>query len=230
MKKVELADNIMQKALTCAIFEFCPREKAADYLRNIGAYACDFDAGEYIPPELRACAYGIVISGSVRIFAKDNGDNSFLMNVVSEREVFDISSLTGDTERVPLSVIKTAGKCCIIFVPTCPISDLMKNYPEIAANCFRFFCGRIEFLNKKIRAISCGTSERKLANFLLNEFCCENGRLLVRIKSCVELASKLNVSRASLYRALDTLSEEGIISRERKLIIIKDPARLQEII
>lgn len=230
MKKIELADNIMKRVLKCSLFEFCPGEKAVDYLKNIGAYACDFDAGEYIPAELRCRSYGIVISGSVRIFSNDNGGSSFLMNVVSECEVFDISSLTGNTERVPLSVIKTAGKCRIVFVPTCPIANLMKNYPEIAANCFRFFCGRIEFLNKKIRAISCGTSDRKLANFLLNEFCCENGKRIVRIKSCVELASKLNLSRASLYRAMDTLTESGIISHEYKLIMIKDLPRLQEII
>lgn len=230
MKKIELADNIIQKALKCALFEFCPREKAVDYLKKIGAYACDFDAGEYIPSELRCRSYGIVISGSIRIFSKDNGGSSFLMNVVSECEVFDISSFTGDSEHAPLSAIKTAGKCRIVFVPTCPIADLMRNYPEIAANCFRFFCGRIEFLNKKIRAIFCGTSDRKLANFLLNEFCCENGKLLVRIKSCVELASKLNLSRASLYRAIDALEADGMISHEGKLIIIKDLPQLQEII
>lgn len=227
MRKTELSPDILSKAMQCSLFKFCDEAKVNHYLENIGAYACDFDSGEVIPAELRRSAYGIIISGSVKIFSGDRSDNSFLMNVVSECEPFDIAALAGSEERQPISVIAAAGRCLILFVPTCPTAEFMRDYPEIAANCFKFFCGRIEFLNQKIRSLSCGGSNQKLVNFLLNEFYCENGKFLVRIKSCVELASKLNVSRASLYRAMDALQDEGIISHNGKTIVITDIAKLQ---
>lgn len=214
--------------MKCSLFKFCDSEKVNDYLENIGAFVCDFNSGDTIPTELRRSAYGIIISGSVKIFSGEHSGNSFLMNIISEGEPFDIAALTGSKARQPVSSITTAGRCRILFVPTCPINDLMHDYPEITANCFRFFCERIEFLNQKIHSLSCGSSNQKLVNFLLHEFYCENGKFLVRIKSCVELASKLNVSRASLYRAMDALQEDGIISHNGKMIEITDINRLQE--
>lgn len=228
MKRTELNADVLDKAMECSLFKFCDSEKVSNYLKDIGAYACDFDSSEVIPAELRRSAYGIIISGSVKIFSGDRHGNAFLMNVVSECEPFDISALIDMDERQPVSFITTAGRCRIVFVPTCPINQFMLDYPEIAANCFRFFCGRIEFLNQKIHSLSCGSSNQKLVNFLLNEFYCEDGKFMVRIKSCVELADRLNVSRASLYRAMDALKNEGIISHSGKIIVITDIAKLQE--
>lgn len=228
MKKTELNSEVLDKAMECSLFKFCDSEKVSNYLKDIGAYVCDFDSGEIIPAELRRSAYGIIISGSVKIFSGERHSNSFLMNVVSECQPFDISALIDVDERQPVSVITTAGRCCILFIPTCPIAKFMLDYPEIAANCFRFLCGRIEFLNQKIHSLSCGSSNQKLVNFLLNEFYLEDGKFMVRIKSCVELADRLNVSRASLYRSMDTLENEGAISRNGKIIVITDITKLQE--
>lgn len=227
MVKSEFTANDLEAVLQCKLFKYCDDDKIINYLNNIDAKVYDFSGNEFIPFDIRHNAYSIIISGSVKIFSKDNGDNPILLNVVNRYEAFDIASLTDDEKHVPLSMVKTAGKCRIIFIPTCKIEALMRDYPEIAANCFKFFCERIEFLNNKIRMLSCGTSEKKLADFLLNEFYQEQGEFLVHIKSCIELSNRLNLSRASVYRAFNMLETEGIILRRGKIIVIKDIEKLQ---
>lgn len=227
MIKSEFTANDLKAALQCSLFKYCDDDTVSNYLNSIGVNVYDFTANEFIPPEIRRLSYSIIISGSVKIFTRDNGGNSVLLNVVNQHEVFDIAALTGERGHTPVSVVKTAGKCRILFIPTCKIENLMSDYPGIAANCFKFFCGRIEFLNKKIRTLACGTSEQKLVDFLLNEFYQENGRFLVRVKSCVELSDRLNVSRASLYRAIALLEDEGIILHSGRMIVITDMEKLQ---
>ena len=83
--------------------------------------------------------------------------------------------------------------------------------------------------NRKIHTLSRATAEQKLADFLLSEFGVEGEKATVRIKSCVELAVRLNLSRASLYRALGTLEQSGMILRSGKLIELMDVPALQNV-
>ena len=83
------------------------------------------------------------------------------------------------------------------------------------------------FLNKKIATFSSDTVEQKFSNFLLNES---------KMQDCLSLslniskiATTLNVGRASLYRAIDSLSESKIIELENKKIIISDLEGLERI-
>ena len=226
LMKNELTDCDLKAVLKCTLFENCSENDVIDYLNGAGVRLCDFAAGEIISPQLRGSSYGVVLSGSVRIFTNEGG-SCVLLNTVNQYEAFDIAALAGENGRVPLSTVKTAGKCRIMFVPALKIDQLMAQYPAVAANCFRFLCGRIGFLNKRIRTLACGTSEQKLADFLLNEFCLDNGKYFVKIKSRSELATRLNLSRASLYRAIDSLEADGIITQDGKSIIISNMERLK---
>ena len=105
----------------------------------------------------------------------------------------------------------------------------MERHPQIAANVMGFFCGRIAFLNRKIPTLSRGSVEQRLADYLLSEFTTDSGQPEVVIRSCAELAVRLNMSRASLYRALGTLEESGMIARSGKVIGLLDVAALQNV-
>lgn len=225
--KSEFNANDFNEALGCCLFDRCGEDMVRNYLDSSGVSVCDFTGGEEIPRELRVNCWSVVITGSVKIFSGGEG-GSVLLNVVSRRGIFDIAALTGRCGNVPQCAVITVGRCRIAFITACGIESLMRDYPQIAANCLGFFTERVGFLNRRIRTLSCGSCESKLADFLLNEFYQEGGSFVVKLKSCVELANRLGVSRASLYRALGTLEDSGIISRSGKLITILDMQGLQK--
>ena len=71
--------------------------------------------------------------------------------------------------------------------------------------------------------------KRKLADFLLSEFTTDSGTPEVTVKSCAELATRLNLSRASLYRAFGQLEQSGMITRSGKTIVLTDVSALQNV-
>ena len=71
--------------------------------------------------------------------------------------------------------------------------------------------------------LSAPSVTQKLAAFLLRE---ENGIAQTKVK----LASALGVGRASLYRALDELTESGLISVDGKSVTVIDSEGLSNII
>ncbi len=226
MVKSEITANDFNTALTCRLFEGCGEDEVKKFWAASAVSVCDFAGGEEIPLSLRDSHWGIVLCGSVRIFSGGDG-GAVLLNVVGRREPFDIASLTGRRSATPQSRVTAAGKCRIAFLTAMELTVLMSDYPRIAANCFVFFTNRIAFLNGRLHTLSCGSAEGKLANYLLSEFTHEGGSCTVRLKSCVELADRLGVSRASLYRALGALEESGVISRAGKVITICDLEALQ---
>lgn len=229
MIESEWTDSDAEAVAKCHIFSACGRDAVRGLWEHLGGKVCDFSGGEVIPPSLRSRRCGIVIAGSVKIYSGGDGDEAVLLNVVGRYELFDIAAIANPDEGEPLSVAKTAGKSRIVFVNVCDIGELIASYPVEAANCFRFLCGRVKFLNQKIHTLSRGTSEQKLADYLLNEFVEEDGRNTVRLKSCVELAVRLNLSRASLYRALGQLEQSGLIERSGKIIRLLDIEALQSV-
>ncbi len=71
-------------------------------------------------------------------------------------------------------------------------------------------------LTRRIEALTAGDSASKLLSYLLERE--QAGE--VDIQSCAELARRLDIGRASLYRALDSLETSGDIRREGKKIFI----------
>ena len=68
-------------------------------------------------------------------------------------------------------------------------------------------------------------AEGKLARYLLAN---SHGGLFTC--SATDLAQRLGISRASLYRAFETLEGHGLIARQGKTITIPDPAALEGVL
>ena len=86
---------------------------------------------------------------------------------------------------------------------------------------------RILFLNKKIYLLSSGTAEQRLASFLLDNV--PEGSMSELPMPLNMLSLALNVSRASLYRAFDSLTQDGVIEKEGKKVCINNAERLKKI-
>ena len=108
------------------------------------------------------------------------------------------------------------------------LERLMREDFQIALNYIRFLSGRIYYLNARIHSISGAHTERALARYLCGEYenAADGDTVSVR-PSLAELAQRLNMGRASLYRALDALEGQGLIQKQGRRITILDSAGLK---
>jgi CRP-like cAMP-binding protein len=116
----------------------------------------------------------------------------------------------------------------MFFIPKESFEQLLESEPAFRQNLVSFLADRISFLNSKINCITAGSSERKLALFIISSPRNEDGTVDPGM-SMTALAHALDLSRASLYRAFDALERAGIIKRYGKLITVISEEKLNEI-
>ena len=95
--------------------------------------------------------------------------------------------------------------------------------PRIRDNYIRYLSGRIRFLSGKIQALAADSVEGRLKQHLLCSVSPDCPRLDI---PATELARRLGVSRASLYRAFDSLEAQGLIRREGRTLTVPDLSAL----
>lgn len=168
---------------------------------------------------------GFVLSGRCEIGLNRGEGSKTVLNILSEGDSFGVLSVYSDDE-FPTRVYATKNSE-ILFFTADQIRDFANNYSQISSNIILFLANRISFLNKKIATFSGIRVENRLATFLLSES--------VRNKShsfpfnCNKTAEAINAGRASVYRAIASLEEEGLISLVEKIIYIKDHEGLERI-
>ncbi len=186
---------------------------------------CDFRAGEtiYYPGNTER-RMGFLLSGTASVFSADE-NNSVLLRVLETGDTFGVSNLFSTNQAfVSLIVAKKASK--VLFFSQQAVLELLREDESFCMNYIHFLSDRICFLNQKISCFTAGSPERKLAFFLLS---CESEEieqysLTINANS---LSDMLNIGRASLYRALDALIEDGIIRKVGKTITVLDKNALK---
>lgn len=170
---------------------------------------------------------GIVLSGSLRV-TKENADgHSIVMSTLGKGSVFGAAALfNNETEYV--TKITAAESSRVILLPQRLVERLLQREPSFALNYVKYLSERILFLNRKIYFLTAGTAEQKLANFILENF--TEGEVKKLPMTMESLASALNISRASLYRALDVMTDNGIIVKDGKSLCMIDSKKLKELI
>lgn len=149
------------------------------------------------------------------------------MSTLSEGAIFGAAALFTDQPEYAAD-IRAVNNAQIVFFAQRLVQRMMRYDAQIAVNYVRYLSERIRFLNKKLYFLSSGTAEQRLASFLLDNLPAREAAELPMPLSKLSLA--LNVSRASLYRAFDALSEEGAIVKSGKSICINDAERLKKYI
>ena len=119
-------------------------------------------------------------------------------------------------EDLPLSRIEASSSCSVLFFPFSAVDDLLARDPACRNAYLRFLSGRIRFLNRKICCFTAGSAQRRLSLWLAAE---EHDTVTLP-GSLSSLAELLDIGRASLYRALDRLTDSGAITRNGRQITI----------
>lgn len=179
-----------------------------------------FHAGETVFSDEHALC--VLTEGKATVMALDGGQRVQL-NQIGTNQCFGVSSLFSSDDFPTLVVAKT--KCRAFFIPEGTVRQLISGDPDFAFGYTLFLTEKIRFLNSKIRAFTAPDSQGKLAVYILQN-ADDKGR--VHIASMAGLAKKLDIGRASLYRAADALCSSGAIVRTDSEIKITDRNKLSQ--
>ena len=173
----------------------------------------------YDPRHFQRCL-GVVAEGTVRV-----NKGELLMSVLRRGDLFGAAALFND--RPDYATTLTArSPCALVLLPQDLVEELMGRWPQVGRNYVAYLSERIRFLSAKIDALTAGPALRKAAQYLLSR---QDGETAELDCSITDLACRLGVSRASLYRALDGLEAAGSIARKGRRVRILDQTALQEL-
>lgn len=198
-------------------------------LQSNGCELCLYQKGDTIFHATQfKHSLGFLLSGSIDVSRPDEQRQTNLSTIEKGHYFGAAAVFSADEEYVTLLVARKP--CRILFFAQSLLESLMQQDFCITRNYIGFLTGRIRFLNEKIHALTAGSPEQALALSLLRRAVQTGGVLTVQLDgSLSHLAEQLNIGRASLYRALDALCADGIISRDKKSITILKPEALSDI-
>ncbi len=207
------------------IFSQMSRRELTDILDGSPCFVQKFDKGSIIYDGCHfSRSLGIFLEGSATV-TKDTLDGRGLsISRLKTGDIFGAAAIFNKSSTYA-TVITALSDCRIFFMPQDFILDAMKKNFKLAENYIRYLSGRILFLNSKIAELTAGSTEERLACYIM-KLSGESGSGEINI-SMTELASSLNIGRASLYRAFDALEQSGAVSREGKKVLILDETKLK---
>lgn len=162
-----------------------------------------------------------ILSGSVNVYSVDDRRRMLLRRIDSGGVSGVAGVFSGGS---PSSVIFAKGACEIIFFGAETVNMMLEADRSFMRGFISFLSGRVNYLNKKITYLTAGSAERKLALFL-DSFGADRLSLPVNLSAVSDM---LDIGRASLYRALDRMAEDGCIDRDGCKITILDRKNMLE--
>lgn len=168
----------------------------------------------------------IIIKGSASV-TKHNGNSQILMSILKKGDIFGMATLFYEAESY-LTEITALEKVTMIFFSKENVKKIFSLYPAVAENYITILSEKIHFLNKKISTYTKSETICKVASFILQHMN-EDMTFSVLPYSITRVADALNVGRASVYRAFETLENDGIIKRDGKTITLLDIDALEKI-
>jgi len=182
-----------------------------------------YERGEIIYDEERySKALGIILKGSAQV-----KKGRVIMSRLEKGDVFGAITLYSESNYYVTQITST-GKSSVLFLSKGTVSEMMEKSSKIAENFIAYLSERIYFLNGRIEAFTAGSAGDKLREYLQKNAREVNGIKSFTPNSILELAKKLDLGRASLYRAIDELCTSGEIEKQGKTFYIHNLNKTEE--
>ena len=203
-----------RRQLVCRSFLFrgLPEEEV-DWALSFGTIELAARGSALYSPAKFRHSLGLVLAGRVRVTRGE-----LAVSILEPGDWFGAAALFNGREAYP-STLTALCTCEVLFLTQEQVSQLMARQPQAAANYIGYLSGRICFLSDRLDSLAAGTAQEKVRQFLL---AAADGEGQVNA-SAAGIAKALNLGRASVYRAFDSLERRGVISRAGKSICIRCP-------
>ena len=183
-------------------------------LYSSGSYVKRYQSGEILlSPESSEKMIGMILSGKAVVMTPDSG-KSALLRCLDKGDLFGIASFFIKESYV--SVIRATSSGKMLCIPEAAIRELLESDRAFLYRYLEFLSGRICYLNKKIGYLTAGSAERRLARYLAS-FEEDSFKLPLSLSALSEV---LDIGRASLYRSVERLTEDGFIQKNGRYFTI----------
>ncbi len=156
---------------------------------------------------------GFICSG--KAIAVTNNGQRIIMNSFCEGSCFGAAALFGGSEKY-VSTVVAKTDTLVLFISEEDLNKIFISFPRTSINYISFLSEKVRFLNKKLSMLSCSNTDETVYSFLLSVRDSEGYALIP--KNMTLFSKMLGIGRASLYRSLDKLQENGKILRENNKI------------
>ncbi len=198
------------------LFHGVPSQQLLPLLDRPGCTLEHFPSGALIySPSHFLRRLGVLLSGQVRVTKR-----SLTVSVLTPGTLFGAAAVFNEDPDYT-TTLTALSPCSALMLEEDLLDRLLGEYPVLRQNYLRYLTGRIRFLSARLQALAAGGAESRLSQYLLENM--QDGQLVC---PATELCRRLGVSRASLYRAFDTLESAGLILRQGKTISVPDPSAL----
>ena len=199
----------------------CALPSTVEYAVNI-CEICETQKGEKFDTD-KASLF-IILDGSAAVYGVSK-TQPVILNTLKKGRVFGMASLFG--EKCASTSIIAKDNCTYAVISQACIEEMLKNDIGFTKNYICFLSDKIRFLNKKIAFFTSGSTEKKLAGYLLS-LPIEDNTVKIEM-NMTKLAQNLDIGRASLYRAFESLEANCFITRENNIIKITSPEEFRKI-
>lgn len=215
-----------------SLFDGYSSDEIDEIIAPIGSFK-EYDPGEVIlfnGKDGNTVSLCIILSGKAVIRSCDTSKSTLLRFVPAGSAV----GVAGLFSSSPIETVVTAcgeSSAAAFILSRDTVLGLIDKSEGIRFrnNLLNLLSDKVHFLNERISCVTGGSAERRLAVFL-NSCGIKDEEPIDIGMSMTALAFSLDIGRASLYRAFDSLSSSGIIRREGDKLFITDRDRLEKII
>ncbi len=210
----------------CRLFNNTQYDRLDDYFALEGAEISSFTHGSVIfSPDCFSRSLGIIVKGRASVYKLHGGGHRVLMSRLVRSDIFGMASLFYESEHF-LTEITADTDCRVMFLSKQWVENVFAADEGICRNYIVLLSERIHFLNSKIESFTASDSTHKLKKYLLSlapAGTCK--RVQIKIPCpLTRLSSMLDIGRSSLYRAFETLEQQGMIIRNGDSVIINEKA------
>ncbi|MCU0379211.1 MAG: Crp/Fnr family transcriptional regulator [Bacteroidales bacterium] len=162
----------------------------------------------------------IILSGSMRGEMMDISGRTVKIEDINPPQALAAAFIYGTESRYPVSV--TANNDSeILVIDRADYLSLMQKEKKILANYLNVVCTKALFLSDRLRFLSFHTIKGKYAHYLTSLPGYSTGRVTVD-KTQKELSDYFGVTRPSLARVVRGMEKDGLISVDRRNVVLKD--------
>lgn len=179
-----------------------------------------YKKGEIIKNEGDVCSsIGIIISGSISIVNITFENKEFLINSLTEGEMFGENLIFLENNLYPGTILCNQNTL-IIYISKNNFIKLIQEDLGFATYYFSYISNSFFDLQSRVKILSQTSIKDKFLFYLKNQMLLTNKNFVI-IKSQSNLAKYLNIPRPSLSRTISELIKEGIIAKNKKIYKIK---------
>lgn len=188
-----------------------------DYMLKFDGFSIE----QYSPDEIMHNSdnnerIGVILKGKANI---RSGDDGVIIKKLIPGDTYGAASLFD--KPTYLTQVNASTNCLVAtfnrdFVEKCIAFDSV-----VAKNYIAFLAKRISFLNTKINSYTAKNAENKVYSYLSQLPRNEDNSIDLKV-SLSTLAKMIGIGRASLYRALEKLESDGIITKLDKKIYLNE--------